>query len=345
MKNNMVKQLMLGTCLCLFASHSHAGLPEVDWPQLGAEVSNAVSKLKTYYESSETAKKAIELYGELSELNVDATNNGFANLMARNGRRTTEIEGKNLLERLSTSPLLCGGISTSASLNEVNCESQGLASYKSLSEVVKRSSFKNSKKEAIERADTLVSRIKDGHSDLFAAPGESDLTEEYSPLAMDPSYLMSSSKRYLNLDEQEYQAATDFVELLVPSIQFEDIDANDMDDVDQLAIAEREVPILLAKSVLMNSISVRTPSGVSGSGPDAVSRLATYQQIIDDYSDPNAVHSLGNGNISTPTALLRDQLLKKIMKAKFELEQFKSSLRSESLESAILLQALKPEAF
>jgi hypothetical protein len=338
----IVKALKITSLIGILAFSSPASaFPDLDPLKLGAEIANAISKMKEWVEKSDMKKKAMSLSGKNSELEVDANNSGFANLMARSGMRTADIEGKDLAEAISPSPFLCGSVSASFSLGNSGCEEQEEISSKSISSVVSRGAFQQSKKLAAIKADVLVKKIKDGHSDLFSGPNDTNLNEEYKPLSLDPSYLMSSSKALMNLSKEEYEASTNFIELIIPGIKFNNRNVDDLSDRELLEISEVEIPMLLAKSIFENILIQRTPQTSSGTGDDQISKMAAYQQVMDDFNNPNAVEAIGNGNTTTPTQLIRDQVYKKVVKARLQLDQFKSSLTSESVESAILLQLLK----
>jgi hypothetical protein len=338
----IVKALKITSLIGFIAFSSPASaLPDFDIPYFGAEISNSVDKMKEWVEKSGVKEKAMSLAGKLSELEVDGTNNAFANLMARAGRRVTNIEGKELAEKTSPSQFLCGSVSTSISLGNSGCEEQEEIVVRSISSVESRGTFQQSKKLAAKKADVLVKKIKDGHSDLFSGPNDTNLNEEYKPLSLDPSYLMSSSKALMNLSKEEYEASTNFIELIIPGIKFNNRNADDLSDRDLLEISEVEIPMLLAKSIFENILIQRTPQTSSGTGDNQISKMSAYQQVMDDFNNPNAVEAIGNGNTTTPTQLIRDQVYKKVVKARLQLDQFKSSLTSESVESAILLQLLK----
>jgi len=328
--------------LCPTAANA---LPEASPDLLLQKIGQAMETMKNYKEKIELYKAQFEQVKETGRLEIDQSNQAFAEKAARDGMNEMRKKDKENLEKMLPSANLCKNVTVDAVKERLQCAVATEIRDRSLESLSQKSAFVSDQEAAIEKTKQLVEEVQRGQGRIFNAPENQDPNEPFKPLALDPSYLMSSAEAYSVLGEEEFKAGSNYVEILIPSINFSKRDLSEMPGYEALEKMQEESALMLSRSMLMSQLQRRKGRDPLGVGQPVDSDMAFYQRSLFGDMEPAAVAAIGNGNASTPTMLLRDKVMKQKLAAQMQLDQFKSSLKEESAQSLLLIKVLENGGF
>lgn len=318
---------------------AHA-FPEVDPGQLGAEIQKAIQDAMQYLEKSETYNKTLEMAGELKEMFMDSEQNAQANYVARLGAARQALSELNVAQMQEAAANLCGSVSYSLNLSRAGCEDEDEANIESFVYMATSPVFSRDRELAAAEANRLAYEVVSRNPELFlmdpdsAAKVKEEIGEKAS--VFDMALFTSSSKSLLNLTKDQQEAMKAMIQIVTPNYSGNRPGSDIPNKKETLLMISAELPLLAARQSLLSILQKR-----SMTEDGKPSNLATYQEIVDAYNDPVAVHGIANGNVSNPVAVRRSQVLVQAHKARVQLDQFKASLRAEAIEALKLIQMQK----
>lgn len=336
-----IKVFMICSMLMLPASKSHAEFPLVDIPNLAAGVWGNIQKMAEGIQNSELYNQLFTLVKENFKLETASVNNGAANYVARTNAAKQEIQNMEMAEQMQPIGNACQQVTFAFSLGDLGCKAE-TAGKKFLDNPSRKAYLNNNDKEKQKIAKQLVEDIQSTYPGIFKKKdSDKDVaTSEDAPIAysLNANPLFSSSEAFLALDQEEYDAMSNLISLIVPDYSFRETYKN-LDDLNERQLllfssseALRSVPEQSLKAILGVRTSGEVLAREQGSeSSNTSSKLHSLSEAIKDASSESAIYSISVGDTSTPSQLYRHRVLNLARSVELQLEQFKESLNVEGM--------------
>jgi len=167
--------IILGTA----SAPAHA-LITANPPQLIAQISENIGNAITWGKEKMMMIGKMDLEGMLGKMGIDASNNGFVNLIARSGRMQEELEDLELLEKMMPDRDMCGNV--------------GLARYQDMTDCASREQVRNRTYEA--SVDNMRFGLKGDAFNNYAKNKVNNMIEVCKQFtSVDPSQLETEEQR------------------------------------------------------------------------------------------------------------------------------------------------------
>lgn len=344
MKNKKLLPVIIALSLPISAQ---AGFPQIDAPNIAADVWGNIQKIGEGIQKSGAMDKAMMFGKEMFGLENMTTNNAAANMVARQNAARQEIQNTGIAEQFAATPNVCSQVSFSFALGDIGCKAES-SSTTDLGTPEHDAFISNDDSQKDKLAKKLVEDIQETYPSMFSNSSDSDTNsgsdvpdgpdEAPSIYSTNANALFSSADAFLALDHESYSSMSDFISLIVPDYSFRDTFSNldSMTDGDQLYFlsveAKRAVPEQALKSILglRTTASALAQDQGSASG-NQTSKLFSMSQAIKDAASESAIYAISVGETSTVTQLYRQRVLNLARAVELQLESFKKDLEFEGV--------------
>lgn len=309
-KNKFKKTLI---SIVLITSFSSNAAEQVSDPvRLGHLKTGNIQAAINHEQLMSMLMEGINFTGKLMGLDIDNTNNGFSNLIIREGKSKEDVQNLEILRESAPANNACGVLASKIVIEDSECsaaeykssESKKRAATKSESEALRNNSDIEPSKEDKEKGNVslknklndLLKRAKEAKPEFHEVTDV--LTSDSVPYILDTSYLFGSFDGYLTLTKDEQKAVEDFILLVAPPYipTPEDEEFAKTNDEKTLIIMNRKLKHNVVGASLTNILSkkIMSPDG----GPSLLENLSNFSGEY--YGEADSAGDFTSDVITTP---------------------------------------------
>lgn len=351
----MKKLHICSICIMLLISQPvFSGPPGEDFPQLGARILLNLTKLLIQNKRMSGVEKAMDYASQLKEMNIEAVNNAWSNVISRTG--IADIENQHNSIKIKSQPALnvCGAFTASITAEVNLCDAVDEAVKFKVKHSNVASIFGVKAEEDVPESDrkfnsitdrekAIIDQITNARPDYIKGKNKQEHRQMYTAnlSPTDASILMTSQPQFSTISEEDANTVSNFIYLISPPFEKDKsvYRFRELDDEIKIELLRDMGFHSIASESLFYALEKRLQSGVSGgSYLNAIERYAG--KIYGPESDTVST-AMMTSNLATPTAIYRNMALMRSNHVKTSLEEFKQGLRYESLLANYLMTLIE----
>lgn len=315
-----------------------------DPSNLAEAVAGNAQALKQWAEEKGLIQMSMDQAGLNTSLEIESLNNGFANLIVRQGATAQEIQNLEVLQDAMPSQDACNAVTTSVNLDNILCDLEAVAEQEVGEHLERMNTLEMTEEGEIDRHAALVVES------LMAECR--DLTDEGAGTSacFDTQSLLGGSLPAMT--EEQARATNAQIAIMVDPIPSRMVNPRQDPELNQRErlVAMRELSL---KSMATNSLMKVRSERLSVNGQP--SRLQLLNSFADEYfgsaagadflavmTNTHAGKTTDISKQSTPTQVMRSMAVMDAFLVYMEVIKYEQQLRMEALQAGILSATLEP---
>lgn len=351
MKSIVQKKSKIAVTIALAASlfivqSPQALIPTTDIANLTENIMGNLQKMQSWVEEKGLMKFTMKQAGVNTELEIDAMNNGLANVIFRTGRANQEIQNIEILEKSAPDKDACNTITSQVLLKDANCGASSTVKERVMESTKKHANFKQTPAEQERSANALVKR-KIGVCENLS-DGASDPSNTLNSTMCTRANLIVAGGTGDTLSGNEEQAVDEYIDLItgtVPTLKKSAAYDGATEEQEHILVEElRREAFRATVNTSLNEIAatVKSPDG------NSPSVLQSLQLFVDErFGSEKWAATLGNVHETEKNSVYTSEIIRKVaaMDAfliQMSMLQYRQQLRMEMLLAAQLAYDIDP---